>query len=184
MKEPDLVFVDIETTGLVPQKHEIIEIATLRVGQKWVEGQKPEFVEIEEWCVKVRPLRISDSDPQALKINGYTPDQWASAVSLSEALQIFSEKADGAIMVAHNVAFDAGFLDHHMSLLGISNKMHYHRLDTVSMAYAVLHSAEGVSRYSLGELCKYFGITNEKQHSAMGDTRADFELFKKLMVIS
>jgi DNA polymerase III epsilon subunit-like protein len=49
------------------------------------------------------------------------------------------------------------------------------------MAYAVLHSEPDFARYSLGELCKYFGIVNTKPHSALADAEADFEVFKKLV---
>jgi ATP-dependent DNA helicase DinG len=86
-------------------------------------------------------------------------------------------------MVAHNVAFDAGFVDTSLAKQGIVNTMHYHRLDTVSMAYAVLHDEPDVDRYSLAELCKHFGIVNENAHSALADARADFELFKRLMAM-
>lgn len=181
MKKNDLVFVDIETTGLNPEIHEIIEIAVVRVTQTWEEGEKPQFLSSFEWSVKIKPLHIENADPVALKVNGYSKNDWKEAVSLKEALTEFSKKTEGAIMVAHNVAFDAGFLDKNMSQEGVSNTMHYHRLDTVSMAYATLHSTPDVNRYSLMELCKYFGIENTDPHSALSDARADFELFKKLM---
>ena len=119
----------------------------------------------------------------SLRINGYNVTDWKNAISVAQALKEFSEKTAGAIMVAHNVAFDAGFLDTYFAIYGIPNKMHYHRLDTVSMAYAKLHSAPDVTRYSLAELCKYFGIVNASAHSALADARADFELFKKLMAL-
>lgn len=183
MKGTDLVFVDIETTGLNPRIHEIIEIGVVRVSQLWQEGEKPVFSETSRWSVKIRPENIAVADPASLKINGYNHDGWKEAISLAEALNIFSQKTEGAIMVAHNVAFDAGFLDEYMGRLSIANKMHYHRLDTVSMAYAKLHSTPDVNRYSLGELCKYFHINNENAHSALGDAVADFELFKKLMAL-
>ena len=83
-------------------------------------------------------------------------------------------------MVAHNVAFDYEFLAHNLAAHGIENKMHYHRLDTVSMAYQALRNGPETARYSLVELCKYFGIDFKNPHSAMPDVYADFELFKKL----
>ena len=42
--------------------------------------------------------------------------------------------------------------------------MHYHRLDTVSMAFAKLHSTPEVLRYSLAELSKHFGIESDDLH--------------------
>ncbi|MBP6884240.1 MAG: 3'-5' exonuclease [Candidatus Pacebacteria bacterium] len=181
MKGTDLVFVDLETTGLDCKIHEIIEIALIRVTQDWSSGETPTFTVREEWSKKIFPENLKTADPASLRVNGYTVTGWKDAVRLEEALREFSEKTAGAIMVAHNVAFDAGFLDSAFSAFGIQNKMHYHRLDTVSMAYAKLHSTPLVTRFSLAELCKHFGIVNENAHSALADTKADFELFKKLM---
>lgn len=181
MKVHDLVFVDTETTGTDPHKHELIEIAVVRVRQLWKEGEKPSFTAISDWSAKVRPEHIVSADPAALKVNGYNKEEWKDALSLEDALREFSKQTEGGIMVAHNVAFDAHFLDTQLSRLGIPNQMHYHRLDTVSMAYAKLHSTPDVGRYSLNELCKYFGIVNDRPHSALADALADLELFKKLM---
>ena len=181
MKVHDLVFIDTETTGLDARTHEIIEIAVIRVRQNWTDGEKPQFSVIDEWSVKIQPENIATADPASLRVNGYTVTGWKNAIAIKEALQKCSEKTDGAIMVAHNVAFDAGFLDNALAAHGIPNKMHYHRLDTVSMAYAVLHNTPDVARYSLAELGKHFGIVNENAHSALADARADFELFKRLM---
>ncbi len=181
MRSLDLVFVDTETTGLDPKIHELIEIGFVRVKQLWIEGQNPQFEVVEEWSQKIRPEHIELADPVSLKVNGYTVTGWSDAILLPEAFQIFSKKVEGAIMVAHNVSFDAGFLDMAFSKCGIPNKMHYHRLDTVSMAYAKLHNLPDVTRYSLGELCKYFSIENENAHSALSDAKACFQLFKKLM---
>lgn len=181
MKGTDLVFVDTETTGLDPRTHELLEIAFIRVSQDWQSGEKPKFTILEEWSKKVQPLNIATADSMSLRVNGYTVTGWKDAIQVEDALKEFSEKTAGAIMVAHNVAFDAGFLDTYFSRYGIPNKMHYHRLDTVSMAYAKLHGTPEVTRFSLAELCKYFGVVNENAHSALADAKADFELFKRLM---
>ena len=181
MRNTELVFVDIETTGLDARIHEIIEIAFVRVTQTWASNQKPIFEKMFEWSAKIKPEHLDVADPVALRINGYVASEWTESIPLEQALTEFSEKTAGAIMVAHNVAFDAEFLDEKFAKFGIKNMMHYHRLDTLSLAFGILHSAPDIGRYSLGELCKYFGIINERAHSALSDARADFELFKKLM---
>lgn len=179
MKVADLVFIDTETTGLDPRKHELLELAIVRVKQDW-SGEKPIFTVTDEWSAKVRPENIQSADPASLRVNGYSASGWNHSIQLPEALAEFIKRTEGAIMVAHNVAFDAGFIDTYLAVHGMPNKMHYHRLDTVSMAYAKLHNTD-VTRYSLAELCKHFGIVNENSHTALADARACFELFKSLM---
>ena len=181
MKTPDLVFVDIETTGADPHFHEIIEISVIRVKQEWKADGKPVFTVLDEWSTKVLPENIASADPAALRINGYTVTRWSDAVRIKPALEEFARRTNGAIMVSHNVAFDAGFLETYMSAYAIASSMHYHRLDTVSMAFAKLHSDPEVLRYSLAELSKHFGISTDDLHSALPDARACFLLFKRLI---
>ncbi len=180
MKATDLCFIDTETTGLDPRRHELLELGLVRVRQTWKAGTVPSFEVIDEWSTKIRPENIQTADPASLRVNGYTVTGWNNAMEVGEALEQFTRRTEGAIMVAHNVAFDAGFIETYLAVHSLPNKMHYHRLDTVSMAYAKLHDTD-VTRYSLAELCKHFGIENTRAHSALADARACFELFKKLM---
>ncbi len=182
VKAHDLVFIDTEASGLDVTKHELLEVAVIRVSQDWESGT-PEFVVVDEWVTKIIPEHIETADPASLRVNGYTVNNWKNAVPLRDALQTFSEKTKDAIMVAHNVSFDAEFIDTALAKHSIPNTMHYHRLDTVSMAHAVLKDSPDTTRYSLGELCKRFGIVNKQAHTALSDSRATFELFKKLLAL-
>lgn len=180
MKSQLFAFIDTETTGLDAERHELIEVAGIVVqiiDPKNVETYKV----VNEFEYKIKPERIGDADPVALKINKYDPSNWGDAVSLKEAMTEISIKTEGAVLVAHNVAFDSMFLERAFRLTGVLNKMHYHRLDTISMAYAVLHGNEDVDHLSLRALCNHFGIVQNVQHEAMADVRATFELYKKLM---
>lgn len=173
MRKNNLVFIDIETTGLNVSKHEIIEIGCVLV--------TPKLEVIEEFELKIKPERIEDADPTSLKINHYKEEQWQDALSLEEAMKILSEKTKGFIMVGQNVAFDSMFLEFNFSKLGIVNEMHYHKLDTISIAWAKLHREPDLNHFSLREMCVRFGIKNEHSHTALSDARATYELYKKLM---
>src|SRR3989344_5691524 len=103
MTKHNFAFIDIETTGLNLIKHEIVEIGCVLT--------TPELEIIGEFELKIKPERLDDADPVSLKISHYEPEKWADALPLEEAIKIFAEKVQGAIMVWHNVAFDAGFLE-------------------------------------------------------------------------
>ncbi len=85
MKATDLVFIDTETTGLDPRKHELIEIAVVRVKQDW-SGDKPTFTVADEWSTKVRPENIQSADPASLRVNGYSASGWDHSTRVAEAL--------------------------------------------------------------------------------------------------
>lgn len=173
MRKNNLVFIDIETTGLNVSKHEIIEIGCILT--------TPKLEVIEEFELKIKPERIEDADPTSLKINHYKEEEWQDALPLEKAMKILSEKTKGFIMVGQNVAFDSMFLEFNFSKLGIVNEMHYHKLDTISIAWAKLHREPDLNHFSLREMCVRFGIKNEHSHTALSDARATYELYKKLM---
>jgi DNA polymerase III epsilon subunit-like protein len=141
----------------------------------------PELKVVEEFAIKIIPEHIENADNVSLKINHYDKDSWKSAISLKEAMQILHKKTTDCIMVGQNVAFDSGFLEYAFTMVGIPNAMHYHKLDTISIAWAKLHHEPDLKHFSLREMCVRFGIKNENAHTALGDARATYELYKKLM---
>jgi len=163
MRKHNFVFIDIETTGLNLIKNEIIEIGCVLT--------TPKLEVIEEFELKIKPEHIENADPVALKINHYNSMDWKSSISLKEAMNILCEKAKDCIMVGHNVSFDAGFLEHAFNQNKIANTMHYHKLDTISIAWAKLHNDSNLEHFSLREMCVHFGIKNERAHSALPDAR-------------
>ena len=173
MRKHNFAFVDIESTGLNLFKHEIIEIG-------WV-ITTPDLKVIEEFELKIKPERIEDADPVSIKVNKYNEAEWKDGLSLEKAIKIFNKKVKDCIMVGHNVAFDVGFLESAFNKTKIVNTMHYHRLDTIAIAWAKLHNDLDFEHFSLRELCLRFDIKNERAHSALSDARATFELYKKLM---
>ena len=173
MRKHNFAFIDIETTGLDVINHEIIEIGCVLVNR--------DLEVMEEFELKIKPEHIENADPVSLKINHYNSDDWKNAYTLKDAMNIFAEKTKDCIMVGHNVAFDAGFIERAFRQSGVTNSMHYHKLDTVSMAWAKLHKDSDLIHFSLHELCIRFGIKNEHAHTALPDARATFELYKKLM---
>lgn len=174
MKKHNLSFIDIETTGLNLMQHEIIEIGCIVTDAS--------LNIIEEFELKIKAEHIETADPISLKINHYDPDKWEGAISLKEAIKILADKTEDSTMVGHNISFDSAFLDKAFYETGIKKKFfHYHLLDTISIAFAKLHDREDIEKLSLHELCTYFDIKNEHEHSALSDIRATYELYKKLM---
>lgn len=179
MKNRNLAFIDIETTGLSLNKHEIIQIGCVLASQK-NRGSKS-FKIIEEFEIKVKPTNINTADPVALQINGYNEKDWSNAMPLREAMEILSQKTKDAVMIGHNVCFDYSFLEKAFEKTKIENKMHHRKLDTISIAFAKLCGDKDIEKISLKSLCKQFGVENKNAHTALSDARATFEVFVKLM---
>ena len=93
------VFVDIETTGLDVDRHQIVELA-------WAVEDGPVTV-----VVPRHDLRTAD--PAALIINGYHERLHQQPCSSAEQISRFLLDVRGNTIVAANPAFDAGFLRAH-----------------------------------------------------------------------
>ncbi len=177
MKNKKLAFLDLETTGFDVEKQEIIEIGVVIINQQ--NGILCDI--LEEFEIKIQPEHIETADAEALSINGYNEADWMFAVSLKQAMEMLSEKTKDCVMVAHNVSFDYSFLAKAFSITGVENKMFYAKIDTISFAFAKLHKLENAPRLNLKSLCEYFGVENDRAHTALADTRATVEVYRKLL---
>lgn len=169
-----LAFVDCETTGLDPARHELLEVAAIRVS--------PQTLAVEtELAMMVRPTRTDDADPEALRIVGYSEEAWSDALPLREAMAQLAPILDGAMLAGHNVAFDRGFLDAAWKQVGHRpENLDHHLLDTATMAWPLL-SAKKLDSVSLTPVCKYLGIERGKEHAALADARASLEVARRLL---
>ncbi len=181
MKKHNLAFIDLETTGTDPERHEIVEIGCLIAKQVPRPGKGPTVEMIEAFDIKVQPEHIETAEPEALQINGYNSADWLFAVSLPQALKMLADKTGGAIMVAQNVTFDWNFLNKAFAKTGIANPMHFPKIDLISMAFAKLYHDERVQRFGLGALTDHFGLKNDQAHTALADIKVTFEIYKKLL---
>lgn len=103
------------------------------------------------------------------------------AVDLKKAMEDFNNKAEGCTFVSHNLTFDYSFVQKAYQKVGIDNKMHYAKLDTISIAFARLYDAPQADKFSLKFLCELLKVENSKAHTALADTKALVEVYKKLM---
>ena len=98
----DLVVFDLETTGLSPYSHEIIQIAAVRM-------RAGRICEDESFATFVKPFgRISSF---ISSYTGITNAHVRDAPCAAEALRAFSEFAGDAVLIAHNgQRFDMPFI--------------------------------------------------------------------------
>lgn len=169
----DLVFLDVETTGLDPQKHEILEVAAIRVTADLSRI-------LDTFCTKVRPTRLHDADPAALTVNGYSDAEWADAIELDEALTVLWPILKGAVPAGHNIGFDLRFLEAAAHATGRATEKgalptDYRRLDTASLAWLLVTTGQS-SRWNLDATCAALGIAQERQHRALDDVRAALQV--------
>ncbi|HEU4406782.1 MAG TPA: 3'-5' exonuclease [Polyangiaceae bacterium] len=159
-----LAFVDCETTGLDPERHDIVEIAVVRADARTL-------AVLDEVSVKVRPERLEDAEPDALAVCGYDPEAWQDAMPLAEALALVTPRLEGATLAGHHVVFDRAFLQAAYRRTGLRPPTQpRHLLDTASLGWPLF--AQGlVPSLSLDELAGCAGAARPFPHRALDDAR-------------
>ncbi len=164
----DLVFFDIETTGLDRDGADsIIEIAAERVRNGKVLG---------EFSRLVKPLGPIDSGSQA--IHGLDAGYLMMfGASHDQVLPEFAEFSRGATLVGHNIVdFDLRFVNRQLQSLqlpGLTNAV----FDTLPWARRSLT----LGSYSMQSLAQYFGISYGGAHRAGRDVKITREVFYRLV---
>ncbi len=183
MKKHNLAFIDVETTGFDPDKHEIIEIGGIIARQVPVPGRGAKLEVIEEFEYKIKPEHLETASPEALRVNSYNDADWLFAISLAEAMKLVQEKTANAMMVGQNVNFDWNFIQAAFKKCGLENKMFFQKLDLIPMAFTKSYHETGLERFNLEALANYFDVKSETFHSALADVRTTFNIYKKVLEI-
>jgi DNA polymerase III epsilon subunit-like protein len=170
-----LALTDLETTGVEPRRHEIIEIGLIVVDQVSLEV-------IDTLELKVKPEHIETAAASALAWNGYNEAEWASAVSLKEAMLAYANKTRGAVFCSHNVTFDWAFLSEAFDRTGVTHEMDYHRIDLFTVAWARLDRNTSPSDLNLDRIASHLGIECEPMpHRAMNGAWTAYRVLRALL---
>jgi DNA polymerase III epsilon subunit-like protein len=181
MKLHNLAFIDTETTGTDPKLHEIIELAVIIARQVDRPGKGPKLEIIEECEWKIKMEHPEKAEEQALRVNGYNETDWMFAIDRKKAMEEFAKKTQSCTFVSHNLVFDYAFIMKAFEETGVDNRMHFAKIDTISLAFARLYDAPQADKFSLRALCELLKVENSKAHTALADTRALVQVYKKLM---
>ncbi len=155
------VALDLETTGLDPERDAIMDVGAVKFRGEQV---------LESFESLVDPGRPIPYGIQQL--TGITPDMVKDAPRLASVLSGLRRLVGDHPVIGHNVSFDLGFLRRHDLLQANS------AIDTFELASILLPHA---GRYSLGILARELGVTLPATHRALADARVTHALFVALL---
>lgn len=159
------VVFDLETTGFSPNVNKIIEIGAVKVVNGSVTEKFSTFVNPD---VPI-PFRIEE-------LTGINDDMVMEAPMIEEILPEFLKFCDGAVMVAHNAAFDMSFIEENCRRLGIWRE--FTSVDTVALARVLLPQ---LGRFKLDTVAKALHVSLENHHRAVDDAGCTAEIFVKFV---
>lgn len=141
-----IAFIDTETTGLDPRKHDVWEIAVIL--------RRPGAADLEH-LFQIR-TSLANADPKALEINrraerflvpdgqfaiqlptASTPD--TTTLTEADLMHDLMALLDGATLVGSNPAFDDRFLTKLFNEAGLPPRWHYRTVDIATLAVGALY---------------------------------------------
>ncbi len=155
-----IVALDIETTGLDPQKDRIIEIGAIRFNNTRIE---------KEWHSLINPGR--PLPPFITQLTGITDQMLVKAPPIQNILSDLGDFIGNNPILGHSIKFDLSFLRKYH--IGINNKI----LDTYEIASVINPT---LSRYGLSALAQHYGIIIPATHRALDDARVTRALYLQL----
>ncbi len=162
MDEAEFCIVDIETNGSKIDKHQIIEIAGIKIKNGKITDRFESLVNCN-----VINKHISG-------ITGIYVEDTEDAPYLKDVLYDFKLFLGDAIFIAHDVKFDYNFISQSLERIGLEPLLNR------SLCSLALAERSVISyRYALSYLDSYFGLNSDAtHHRAMSDVITTYALFK------
>lgn len=175
-----IAFLDIETGGFSKTKNGVCEIAFIAVDN--------DLNITDTYHVFIKPYLRENSNElvsykaDAMKVNCLTVEflekEGIPVVEAMDKLVKFLVNNNITTLIGHNSkAFDVPRVEHLLNRFANASVRTMSQKDTMLMAKRRLN----LKSCKLSDLCTHFGIVNEQEHSALEDTKATIELYKKLI---
>ena len=154
------VVIDIETSGINPDKDEIIRLSALKI----VSGETT-----DEFSSFVKPRKPLSAEVE--RLTGITNKSLEDKRSINVVLPDFLEFIGNSTLVAHNIGFDMRFINAALKYMGqpiIKNET----VDTLSLARKKCNA----EKFSLRAIAKFFGVN----YRDLTDNEIVFQSYEKL----
>lgn len=162
MNEAEFCIVDIETNGSKIDKHQIIEIAGLKI-------KNGKIIDSFESLVK-----CSQINEHITAITGISVKDTLDAPPLKDVLYKFKLFLGDAVFIAHDVKFDYKFISQSMQKIGLEPLLN-RSLCSLALAERTVESY----RYALSYLNDTFRLNPDaNHHRAMSDVMTTYGLIK------
>ncbi len=165
------IVLDTETTGLDPRRGDrLVEIACIELQDLLPTGRS--------FHCYINPER--DMPPEAEKVHGLSAKFLSDKPKFAhpEVAEAFLEFVGDAVLIAHNAAFDRGFINCELETLGRDHLHESRWIDTLRLAQKRFPGMYN----SLDALCKRFKISlaEREKHGALIDARLLAEVYLEL----
>lgn len=153
---PRFVVYDLETTGLNPERHEIIEIGAIRVNRDSQNHETFQTLVMPIGRISSRITQITGIDRKMVQAEGRP---------LAEALSQFRDFVEDLPLVAFNASFDDAFI----AAACLRTETDAFANETCCALKMARRAWPGKRSYKLSELAKEGNLPLIDEHRALGD---------------
>ncbi len=164
----EIVF-DTETTGLDPYQDRVIELGAVELVKRFPTGRTfHHYINPQGRAINA----------EAQTVHGISAADLVGKPKFDEVAEEFLAFIDGAKLVAHNAAFDIGFMNAEFDRLGQPPITPDRVVDTLAIA----RRKHPMGPNSLDALCRRYGIDNSRRtkHGALLDSELLAEVYVEL----
>ncbi len=165
MSKKEYAFVDIETSGVDPEFHEMIECGII-LENPYREAQFS------------LPFMLTKANPKALEVNGWGKREFAPEMEPREAAGLVWNLLKDKYLVGQAVQFDAAFLRAFLLAHGYFPSWNFRLVELSALASGHLGLEPPIKSELISEK---LGISNEDKHTALADAKWDREVFRKIV---
>lgn len=159
------VALDVETTGLRPTRHRVIEVGAVRFENG---------VCVERFTTLVQPqLRLPR---YIVRLTGIRDEDLLTAPPFGEVARLLLAFLSSDVIIGYNVRFDLDFLNLELRRFGFG-PLANPSFDVLPLARLL---APDLGRYDLDAVCRAFGIERTVRHRALADAEATAWLYLEL----
>lgn len=174
--EIEFVVLDLETTGISPEKGaKIVEIAAIKIQRGLKLDAKNMFHTL------INPQ--AEIPYSAYRVHKISNDMVKNAPTIEKVLPEFLNFINTPFLIGQNIEFDFSFISYYSSLHNLKMGDIF-KIDTIKIAKKI---APNLKRYNLDSLIDYFGIENileiDHRHRATFDVYATAIIFLKIIEI-
>lgn len=165
--DDSFVVFDIETTGLSPESDQVTEIGAVKV----VNGEI-----VDTFSTFVNPQM--PIPPKITQLTSITDEMVKDAPTMEEILDSFLEFCKDSVVVAHNAAFDTGFMRH--AARRFNRNFDFAVLDTLQLARKMFPELKS---HRLNVVAEHLKVSLENHHRAVDDSKATADILTKCFEI-
>jgi DNA polymerase III epsilon subunit family exonuclease len=167
LSDIDFVVVDVETTGAKTPPCRITEIGAYRISRGRITASFETLVNPQT------PI-----PPFIATLTGISDEMVSTAPLFADVVNDWLNFADGAVLVAHNAAFDVRFLNHEIGGVFPGWRMGNEHLCTVKLSRCLFPHLEN---HRLHTVAENFSIFINNRHRAGDDALATAEIFLHML---